>query len=727
MLDLVQAAGFTTIRDECYWSEVEKSRGSFEFPRPVDNYIQAAKRRGIDVLLILNYNNPLYAPHAGSAVTTDSNRIAFARYCQEVVKRYSPLGIKYYEIWNEPNIPMFWDPTPNAGDYVKLLETAYPAIKLIDPSVTVMGCATSPAEGNPAPFIDWITFITRVFQAGGRNYMDAVSYHQYHVDQRPEVNFFKDIQKLQAIIGTDKPIWLTEIGYPTNTGWPNINLEKQADYCARTFLLGKTVGTLQLISYYDLKNDGENPAEPEHNFGVLYFNRQPKPAYHALKTVATVIADKPVFDKTILGDVYLFEFGESQDWVAAIWRSTGQSVQKIKLRDRYCSSINRDGKLDNYWISSDSSIAIDVNESPRYLCGVSSAPKLNSLNVQPNRVILYPNQSFEISVSGIDTADVPVNFMLSALDWKYEGTGGTVDSQGRFTAEGAGKGLLIGSIQGLSDTIFVGIVNPGTHLIDDFNVTDHWKLTTLNVDSLKTKISISDSTASSGTTSGRIDYHFAFKSSISSSSYRVNLNTNLMFPGEPDSLLIDFRGNGQPHRLRFQVVDAFGEQFIRSVSAPLNWNAEWRKAKISLKNLPGKVDYPLSLNQITIYLGQDNAQNDSSYHGTIYLDNLRVKSNLGTSVSEFETEKPQHFKLYQNLPNPFNPRTTIHYSLDKSQFVTLKVFNLMGQEVATLVSEFQNAGDHFVQFNGENLANGLYYYRLEVGERHAIKKMLLLR
>ncbi|MDZ7342813.1 MAG: hypothetical protein ONB27_15760, partial [candidate division KSB1 bacterium] len=63
MLGRVQAAGFKMIRDECYWSEVEKVKGVFQFPREIDRYIQSAKRRGIDVLLILNYNNPLYAPH----------------------------------------------------------------------------------------------------------------------------------------------------------------------------------------------------------------------------------------------------------------------------------------------------------------------------------------------------------------------------------------------------------------------------------------------------------------------------------------------------------------------------------------------------------------------------------------------------------------------------------------------------------------------------------------
>jgi len=129
MLDSIQAAGIKVIRDECYWADVESTRGVFNFPSSIDNYINAANQRGIKIIMILDYNNPLYAPHAGSGVITDSNRTAFALYCQKVVERYSPLGVKVYEIWNEPNIPMFWHPEPNAVLYAQLLQSVYPAIK----------------------------------------------------------------------------------------------------------------------------------------------------------------------------------------------------------------------------------------------------------------------------------------------------------------------------------------------------------------------------------------------------------------------------------------------------------------------------------------------------------------------------------------------------------------------------------------------------------------------
>jgi hypothetical protein len=86
LLDAVQTAGFTTIRDECWWSEVEKVKGVFRFPRSVDRLVRAAQRRSLNILMILNYNNPLYAPEAGSGITSDANRIAYARYCQEIVR-----------------------------------------------------------------------------------------------------------------------------------------------------------------------------------------------------------------------------------------------------------------------------------------------------------------------------------------------------------------------------------------------------------------------------------------------------------------------------------------------------------------------------------------------------------------------------------------------------------------------------------------------------------------
>ena len=85
------------------------------------------------------------------------------------------------------------------------------------------------------------------------------------------------------------------------------------------------------------------------------------------------------------------------------------------------------------------------------------------------------------------------------------------------------------------------------------------------------------------------------------------------------------------------------------------------------------------------------------------------------------------FKLYQNYPNPFNPSTHISYQLQESVFVKLRVYDILGREVKTLVNKYQNAGNYSVQFDASNLPSGAYFYRLEAGTYHDIKKLLLLK
>lgn len=89
--------------------------------------------------------------------------------------------------------------------------------------------------------------------------------------------------------------------------------------------------------------------------------------------------------------------------------------------------------------------------------------------------------------------------------------------------------------------------------------------------------------------------------------------------------------------------------------------------------------------------------------------------------------QPITFALSQNYPNPFNPSTKISYDLPNNSFVTLKIFNVMGEEVATLVSSEQSAGNHSVSFDGNQLSSGVYYYRIEAGTFNAVKKMVLLK
>ena len=94
---------------------------------------------------------------------------------------------------------------------------------------------------------------------------------------------------------------------------------------------------------------------------------------------------------------------------------------------------------------------------------------------------------------------------------------------------------------------------------------------------------------------------------------------------------------------------------------------------------------------------------------------------------EVEINQPSVFVLNQNYPNPFNPSTNIKYSVPTAGFVTLKVYDLLGREVSTLVNEQQQAGTFDVVFDGSNLASGVYYYQLKAGELTATKKLMLTK
>jgi hypothetical protein len=98
-----------------------------------------------------------------------------------------------------------------------------------------------------------------------------------------------------------------------------------------------------------------------------------------------------------------------------------------------------------------------------------------------------------------------------------------------------------------------------------------------------------------------------------------------------------------------------------------------------------------------------------------------------TSVAEKSREIPSAYALDQNFPNPFNPSTTIQYALPHAGNTTLKVYNILGQQVASLVNEFQAPGKYTVKFDASSMASGVYFYRVQSGSYSAIKKMMLIK
>lgn len=104
------------------------------------------------------------------------------------------------------------------------------------------------------------------------------------------------------------------------------------------------------------------------------------------------------------------------------------------------------------------------------------------------------------------------------------------------------------------------------------------------------------------------------------------------------------------------------------------------------------------------------------------------ENTIQTTATDTEiSELPNTFRLEQNFPNPFNPSTTIQYSLPKASNVQIDVFDMMGRNVATLIDQRQNAGTHSVNFNAEQLSSGVYFYRLQAENFTQIQKMVLIK
>jgi hypothetical protein len=102
-----------------------------------------------------------------------------------------------------------------------------------------------------------------------------------------------------------------------------------------------------------------------------------------------------------------------------------------------------------------------------------------------------------------------------------------------------------------------------------------------------------------------------------------------------------------------------------------------------------------------------------------------VKWGTIVSVEDDQHFLPTEYTLEQNYPNPFNPRTTIEYSLPRETQVSLKIYNLLGQEVRTLVEAHSQAGHYKVNFDASSLPSGMYIYRLTAGGSILSRKMVL--
>jgi hypothetical protein len=309
----LKSLGVSWVRWDISWETIQvNNRDTFDWSGP-DRVVQTANRYGISSLGIITYT-PAWARKTdchGEFACAPADPIAFGVFAGQVAARYASQGVHHWEIWNEPNIVMFWKPKPDVNAYTIILQSAYTNIKRVDPSAVVLsgGLASAGDENNNiAPY----SFIYSLYDINIDKNFDGIAIHPYSYPALASYPAFWNcwqqidgIRQLMVAHGDEnKPLWLTEYGVATN-GPGDAHEPTQlddfvygSDYMtenAQATMLNDALVTFSQLKgpvgpffWYSLIDSGASKDTPENFFGLLRFDGSQKPAYTQFQSIIQI-------------------------------------------------------------------------------------------------------------------------------------------------------------------------------------------------------------------------------------------------------------------------------------------------------------------------------------------------------------------------------------------------------------------------------------------------------
>lgn len=375
-MEMLAAAGFTWIRMDFDWNQVEYERGKYRFDA-YDRLVAALEKHRIRPLFILDYVHRLYddaqSPHSDEAIQ------AFARFAAASARHYAGKGV-VWEMYNEPNIFPFWRPKPNVNDYVRLALAVGKAIREAAPNEVYVGPATSGID---------FRFLEACFKAGCLEYWDAVTVHPYRQSPPetvvPEYLRLRDLIRKYAPRGKQVPILSGEWGY--SAVWSGMDPSKQGKMLPRQWLVNIAMDVPVSI-WYDWHDDGPDPKEPEHHFGTVEHPYEadrtpvykPKPAYIAAQTLTRFLNGFRFSKRIHVGDdshwVLLFQKG--QDVRLAAWSiAPGGAEVLIPASPGTFDGVDHQGALVTGLRAQGQGLRIKLTDAPIFLKPTSPNPVLS--------------------------------------------------------------------------------------------------------------------------------------------------------------------------------------------------------------------------------------------------------------------------------------------------------------------------------------------------------------
>jgi hypothetical protein len=322
-MEMVANAGFRWIRQEFPWEDIEiHGPGDFvdrrhDPPRSAwdkyDHIVELAGAYDVEIIARLS-NPPEWSRSSGDAAGTfapPDDLDAYGDFVEAVVRRYRG-RVRYYQIWNEPNIYPEWGERPvNAAEYAELLRVGYTRAKAVDPGVVIIAgalAATIELDRHPHGLAD-VLFLQQLYDAGAGPYFDVLAMQGYGLwsgpyDRRMQprvINFSRPLYIRDVMVrngDAHKPIWLSEMawnalpaGSPLPPAYGQVSQAQQARYAVQAYhRMESEWPWLGVANYWFLKqaDDHERETSPQYYFRLLEPDFSPLPAYHALSAAANL-------------------------------------------------------------------------------------------------------------------------------------------------------------------------------------------------------------------------------------------------------------------------------------------------------------------------------------------------------------------------------------------------------------------------------------------------------
>ncbi len=352
------------VRDIEEWSDFETDGNGIIIPERVKERYRKLKEENKEIVMVLAYGNVLYGDTNITMPTVDNKEYfeKWLNYVRTMVTEFKE-EVNYFEIWNEPNLAVS-NSNATAKEYAEMAVATRNAIKKIKADAVVIGGAI--AYANPHKQF------TRDFYNNGGNEMDGLSFHIYEYDSYPETLWLNRVNNLGSFLAElkyDKPIWLTETGYSTNTS--GVSEKTQAEYLIRMHVLWdnflKTNNKEGKMFWFFANDWGTDKSAVSPNHGLVRTNGTLKDSFYSFTALNSLTENKDFIQLDSGGGIYkaLYQNSRTNDKLYILWNlNDGESEQTLTVDSDAVNIYNYKGeKISNVPVQ-DNSVKIKVKSDP---------------------------------------------------------------------------------------------------------------------------------------------------------------------------------------------------------------------------------------------------------------------------------------------------------------------------------------------------------------------------